>query len=193
MQFPSNDSNIGIMKKDDFLYEHYCLYSRHSSLDEEFDKSTRNHDLIKKIHLKNCNFHLMKWFKTFYRSHSRCSETKDNNEGFYLSSMGTRQLATLAMYANGSKVDADQMQIHRPNVGMLSRLEYLSDIKNKSRKVSAKQAEQHWNQQFNASEKMCVHMYWHGTCNNTKMGYFCDVSRWAIIWSKLNFFVIYFE
>ena len=100
--------------------------------------------------------------------------------------MGSRHLAMLAMHANGSKVGTDQMQIYRPNVGMLSRLEHLSEIKNKSRKVSPKQAEQYWKQQFNASEKMCVHMYWHGTCNNTKMRFVCDVSTCKIISSKLN-------
>lgn len=101
--------------------------------------------------------------------------------------MGNRTLSILAINAHGSKVGANQMQIYRPNVGMLSKLENLSDIKNKCHKaLSPQQAEKYWNQQFKASEKICVHMYWHGTCKNTTMGYFCDVSRWEIISKQIS-------
>lgn len=113
---------------------------------------------------------------------SRCSESTDNNEGFYLQTMGYRQVAILAMYSKGLKKLAGhiQMQTYRPNVGMVSRLENLDDLKNKARKVPPSQAELHWNKQYEESEKMCVHKYWHKTCKNATVGSGCDVSFYLL-------------
>ena len=50
--------------------------------------------------------------------------------------------------------------IYRPNTGQQVKLESLSELKKKYKKVPHTEAEAHWNQQFKSSEQKCSHAYW---------------------------------
>ncbi|XP_055305028.1 protein strawberry notch-like [Sitodiplosis mosellana] len=112
---------------------------------------------------------------TYDEAVKKCAESTDNNEGFYMQTMGSRQLAMIAMYSKSQKAARGAMQVYRPNVGMCTPLVSLTDMKSKHNKVTPNQAEKYWNHQYNASEKMCVHMYWYGTCKNSTAGFLCDI------------------
>lgn len=109
----------------------------------------------------------------------RCFESENENEGFYLTQMGTRTIASLAMVAKNTKSQYSsdiQMQIYRPNIGLTSGVESLSTLIGKSTKVTKHRAEDYWNDQYKKCEKLCTHQYYRGKCNNTLAGFYCDVS-----------------
>ncbi|XP_031629195.1 protein strawberry notch-like [Contarinia nasturtii] len=110
---------------------------------------------------------------TFEEAEEKYAKSNDQNEGFYISKSGSRKTATLAMFANSSQ-HSTLMQIYRPNVGILTRQEYLADILSKNYKVAPKDAKKSWNDQYEASQKMCAHKYWRGNCKNSAAGLFCD-------------------
>ncbi|XP_031638010.1 protein strawberry notch-like [Contarinia nasturtii] len=110
---------------------------------------------------------------TFEEAEKKYAKSNDQNEGFYISKIGSRKTATLAMFANSSQ-HSTLMQIYRPNVGILTRQEYLTDILSKNYKVAPKDAKKSWNDQYEASQKMCAHKYWWGNCKNAAAGFFCD-------------------
>ena len=50
--------------------------------------------------------------------------------------------------------------VYRPNTGQQVKLESLSELKKKYKKVQADEAEPHWNHQFTSSLTKCSHAYW---------------------------------
>ena len=50
--------------------------------------------------------------------------------------------------------------IYRPNTGQAVKLETLSELKKKYKKVVQDEAEKHWKDQFEFSAKKCSHAYW---------------------------------
>jgi len=51
----------------------------------------------------------------------------------------------------------------------------LSELRKKYKKVSADEAEPHWNEQFKTSAKRCSHAYWRGNCKTKNLGMPCEV------------------
>lgn len=110
----------------------------------------------------------------------RYAQTQDKHEGFYLQEIGNRKIAMFAMYAKGHTsmmtYERIQMQLYRPHVGSVPRIEPLKEIQAKYRKVTPSQAESAWNDQYEKSQNLCAHKYWWGTCKNSTAGFECDVS-----------------
>ena len=92
--------------------------------------------------------------------------TKD--EGFWVSHQvrNNKKTAILAIQTEGKKKDnlkktKDKLFIiYRPNTGQAVKVETLTDLKKKYKRVPYKEAKSHWKQQFESSAKQCSHAYW---------------------------------
>lgn len=67
-------------------------------------------------------------------------------------------------------------QIYRPNTGLQVRLESLTDLEKKYKKVDSSEADKHWIKQYDASVNTCSHAYWTGSCRHATVGFECEVS-----------------
>lgn len=123
----------------------------------------------------------------------RWADLEDEKEGFYLSHQARNgnYTAILAiavesrpnnlMSSSSSKKGKndkkkEQMfQIYRPNTGLQVRLETLTELEKKYRKVESGEADIHWIKQYDASVNTCSHAFWNGICRQTSMGFECEV------------------
>ncbi|XP_075218729.1 protein strawberry notch isoform X1 [Lycorma delicatula] len=116
----------------------------------------------------------------------RWIELNDDKEGFYLSHQirNGKQTAILAVAIDsgskaGKKMETSKKDIlftiYRPNTGLQLRQESLAELEKKYKKVSTKDAESHWTQQYTSSETTCSHAYWRGNCKNVTLGLDCEV------------------
>jgi hypothetical protein len=119
---------------------------------------------------------------------------EDEKEGFYLShqarngsytavlaiaveSRQSNQLTGTSSKKGLKDKKKEQMfQIYRPNTGLQVRLETLTELEKKYRKVESGEADMHWIKQYDASVNTCSHAYWNGTCRQATMGFDCEVS-----------------
>lgn len=67
-------------------------------------------------------------------------------------------------------------QIYRPNTGLQVRLESITELEKKYKKVESGEADIHWIKQYDASVNTCSHSYWNGTCRQASLGFECEVS-----------------
>lgn len=122
------------------------------------------------------------------------ADLEDEKEGFYLShqvrngsytailaiSVETRQssvlLGTATKKAKLEKKKEQMFQIYRPNTGLQVRLETLTDLEKKYKKVDSSEADKHWIKQYDSSVNTCSHAFWSGTCRHVSMGFECEVS-----------------
>merc|ERR1719361_2206612 len=114
-----------------------------------------------------------------------------SEEGFYLSHQARNGKKTAILAAasekssrykalvdkseKGSKKKDKTFIIYRPNTGQQVKQETLSELRKKYKKVSADEAEPHWNEQFKTSAKRCSHAYWRGNCKTKTMGMQCEI------------------
>ncbi|GBN53243.1 Protein strawberry notch 1 [Araneus ventricosus] len=107
------------------------------------------------------------------------AECNDKDEGFYLSSQArnNRKTAILAVADSGkSKSDKGKLfRVYRPNTGLQAKQETLEELKSKYHKSTKKEVEEHWKENFEASETLCSHMYWYGQCRRKTMVGSCEV------------------
>lgn len=106
-------------------------------------------------------------------------------EGFYLSHQvrNNKQTAILAVAVEsssagkkkGSKEKDALYAVYRPNTGLQLKQETLGELEKKYKKVSKDEAEPHWTQQYDSSEKTCSHAYWRGNCKNVALGMDCEI------------------
>lgn len=118
------------------------------------------------------------------------ADLEDAKEGFYLSHLVrngsyTAILAIAIEDRNSSvllgtetkKVKLDKkkeqmFQIFRPNTGAQVRLESLTELEKKYKKVDSSEADKHWIKQYDASLNTCSHAFWSGACRH---GSDCEV------------------
>jgi hypothetical protein len=55
-------------------------------------------------------------------------------------------------------------RIYKPNIGLQSKTEILSSLKEKGKKISIEEAEKIWCDIHETSEKACGHILWYGSC-----------------------------
>lgn len=60
----------------------------------------------------------------------------------------------------GAKEKDTLYAVYRPNTGLQLKQESLGELEKKYKKVSKDEAEPHWTQQYDSSEKTCSHAYW---------------------------------
>ncbi|XP_026279435.1 protein strawberry notch isoform X2 [Frankliniella occidentalis] len=106
-------------------------------------------------------------------------------EGFYLSHQirNSKQTAILAVAVEsnpnnkkkGTKEKDTLYAVYRPNTGLQLKQETLGELEKKYKKVSKDEAEPHWTQQYDSSEKTCSHAYWRGNCKNVALGMDCEI------------------
>ncbi|CAG9558910.1 unnamed protein product [Danaus chrysippus] len=103
------------------------------------------------------------------------SMTEKAEEGFYVSAArGGKASAVLCLAATAPRdrreradrvAKKDRMfHVYRPNTGLQLRLESLTEIEKKYRKVTPEEAEAAWRAQHGASLRVCAHAYWRSTC-----------------------------
>uniref|UniRef100_A0A914W791 Uncharacterized protein n=1 Tax=Plectus sambesii TaxID=2011161 RepID=A0A914W791_9BILA len=109
------------------------------------------------------------------------AEHNSEHDGFYESTVGINgKLAAALIYAIGKKrldSGARLFCVTRPNTGRSPKLETFAEIKKRFRKIPADQAESIWNEQYDGSNTMCQHTYFHGRCRNELSGLYCETGR----------------
>lgn len=123
------------------------------------------------------------------------ADLEDEKEGFYLSHQvrngSYTAILAIAVEDRNSRVllgtatkkaklekKKDQMfHIYRPNTGHQVRLESLTDLEKKYKKVDSSEADKHWIKQYDASVNTCSHAFWSGSCRHTTSGFECEVRQ----------------
>ncbi|XP_040273504.1 protein strawberry notch homolog 2 isoform X2 [Bufo bufo] len=92
------------------------------------------------------------------------------NEGFYQSYKvrGDMYSAVLAEHKQGK-----YFNLYKPNIGKQCQSETLDSLLSKYYKVSAEEAQQHWERQYEFSLSNCSHTMWNGNCKTVHQGKDC--------------------
>ena len=134
------------------------------------------------------------------------ADLEEDKEGFYIShqvrngnytavlaiAVEDRQksvlLGTATKKAKNDKKKDQMFQIFRPNTGLQVRLESLTDLEKKYKKVDSSEADKHWIKQYDASVNTCSHAFWNNACRQASMGFDCEVSwKFHKIYHFFNF------
>nr|CAD7265835.1 unnamed protein product [Timema shepardi] len=112
-------------------------------------------------------------------------ELTAKEEGFYLSHQvrNDKQTAILAVSmvalnkgSDPKKSKKDQLfAIYRPNTGLQLRQETLGELEKKYKKVTSKEAQKSWEEQYESSSNTCSHAYWSGNCKSVTLGLDCEI------------------
>ncbi|KAM5194743.1 protein strawberry notch homolog 1 isoform 4-T4 [Mantella aurantiaca] len=95
-------------------------------------------------------------------------------DGFYLSQQirNNKKTAILVKEINPKK---KLFLVYRPNTGKQLKLETLSDLRKKYKKVPSDDAYAHWKEQYISSADTCTHAYWRGNCKKASLGLVCEI------------------
>ncbi|XP_063310375.1 protein strawberry notch homolog 1 [Pelobates fuscus] len=102
------------------------------------------------------------------------AEQTGPDDGFYLSLQirNNKKTAILVKEINPKK---KLFLVYRPNTGKQLKLETLSDLKKKYKKVISDDAFAHWKEQYISSADICTHAYWRGNCKKASLGLVCEI------------------
>ncbi|VDO93835.1 unnamed protein product [Soboliphyme baturini] len=106
-------------------------------------------------------------------------EHMGEDDGFYACGNEKKTFIALVCAINKRHIDTGEklFNLYRPNTGLNSRVETLSHIKQRYKKIMPEKAEAPWKELFAASSNQCQHMYWYGRCHTTAAGQICDFGR----------------
>ncbi|XP_077149319.1 protein strawberry notch homolog 1 isoform X2 [Ranitomeya variabilis] len=95
-------------------------------------------------------------------------------DGFYLSLQirNNKKTAVLVKEINPKK---KLFLVYRPNTGKQLKLETLSELRKKYKKVTSDDAFSHWKEQYTSSADICTHAYWRGNCKKASLGLVCEI------------------
>ncbi|XP_075690059.1 protein strawberry notch homolog 1 isoform X2 [Rhinoderma darwinii] len=102
------------------------------------------------------------------------AEQTGPDDGFYLSLQirNNKKTAVLVKEINPKK---KLFLVYRPNTGKQLKLETLSELKKKYKKVTSDDAFSHWKEQYTCSADICTHAYWRGNCKKASLGLVCEI------------------
>ncbi|KAM9328910.1 protein strawberry notch homolog 1 [Gastrophryne carolinensis] len=102
------------------------------------------------------------------------AEQSGQDDGFYVSLQmrNNKKTAILVKEINPKK---KLFLVYRPNTGKQLKLETLSDLKKKYKKVPSDDAYPHWKDQYTSSAETCTHAYWRGNCKKVSLGLVCEI------------------
>uniref|UniRef100_A0A8C5P7H4 Protein strawberry notch homolog 2 n=1 Tax=Leptobrachium leishanense TaxID=445787 RepID=A0A8C5P7H4_9ANUR len=108
----------------------------------------------------------LRWEKVLEKSLS----LQAPDEGFYLSYKvrGDMYSAIFAEHRHGK-----YFNLYKPNIGKQSQAETLESLQSKYYKVSAEEAQPHWENQYIFSFSNCSHAMWNGNCKGVQQGKEC--------------------
>lgn len=86
-------------------------------------------------------------------------------------------LGTATKKVKNDKKKEQMFQIFRPNTGLQVRLESLTELEKKYKKVDSSEADKHWIKQYDSSVNTCSHAFWSGNCRH---GSDCEVRKLQI-------------
>uniref|UniRef100_A0AAV2KS68 Protein strawberry notch homolog 2 n=1 Tax=Knipowitschia caucasica TaxID=637954 RepID=A0AAV2KS68_KNICA len=103
-------------------------------------------------------------------AYSRSLKLSSADEGFYLSikPRGNTLSVLLAEQGRGKN-----FIVFKPNIGKQTHPENLDNLQMRYRKVTAEEAQDHWEKQFVFSFKKCSHAIWNGKCKKADEGLEC--------------------
>ncbi|KAM8962284.1 protein strawberry notch homolog 1 isoform 2-T2 [Pelodytes ibericus] len=102
------------------------------------------------------------------------AEQTGPDDGFYLSLQirNNKKTSILVKEINPKK---KLFLVYRPNTGKQLKLETLSDLRKKYKKVTSDDAFAHWKEQYTSSAEICTHAYWRGNCKKASLGLVCEI------------------
>uniref|UniRef100_A0A5S6QQW1 Strawberry notch AAA domain-containing protein n=1 Tax=Trichuris muris TaxID=70415 RepID=A0A5S6QQW1_TRIMR len=113
-----------------------------------------------------------------------------DDDGFYISSnTRLRPTSILVCAARGrrsTKNDQQLFTVYKPYCSINAKVEPLSQIKQRYRKVLPKDAEPIWKEQYLSSGVNCQHVYWHGKCKAVESGQLCEMGKRVRIFHILS-------
>ena len=111
-------------------------------------------------------------------AHSLVRHCKTPEEGFYLthSEHMVRKGILLAVSDTSTRMFSKQIfRIYKPNIGLQTKTETLSSLKERGSKITIEEAEKLWTDIFESAEKTCGHALWYGNCRRISAKLTCDV------------------
>uniref|UniRef100_A0A915C022 Strawberry notch AAA domain-containing protein n=1 Tax=Parascaris univalens TaxID=6257 RepID=A0A915C022_PARUN len=106
-----------------------------------------------------------------------------DEDGFYLSTVGVNgKMAAALVYGIGKKrldTGARLFCVTRPSTGRSPKLETQAELAKRFRLATPEEAEPVWKEQYEGSNKMCQHNYFHGRCRSEEQGVYCETGRRA--------------
>uniref|UniRef100_F1KQG5 Protein strawberry notch 1 n=1 Tax=Ascaris suum TaxID=6253 RepID=F1KQG5_ASCSU len=106
-----------------------------------------------------------------------------DEDGFYLSTVGMNgKMAAALVYGIGKKrldTGARLFCVTRPSTGRSPKLETQAELAKRFRLATPEEAEPVWKDQYEGSNKMCQHNYFHGRCRSEEQGVYCETGRRA--------------
>ena len=107
---------------------------------------------------------------------------KNTDEGYYLTNSENKSTSKMGIFlaVSDSSVKTFSKQVfrvYRPNTGLQSKTETASGLKDSvgSKKIEAKEAEEHWKRIYEESDKKCSHEIRTGRCVRKNNSLTCDV------------------
>ncbi|VDN07010.1 unnamed protein product [Thelazia callipaeda] len=105
----------------------------------------------------------------------------EDEDGFYLATVGTDgKRAAALVYGIGKKrldTGARLYCITRPSTGRSARLVTMDELMKRFRSATVEETEEIWKDQFEGSNRVCHHNYFHGRCRNETSGVYCETGR----------------
>ena len=74
------------------------------------------------------------------------------------------------MAISGGRKKERLYQVYRPNTGLSPKMESLTEIKKKYKRITPDDAEDLWEEQYEQSADICTHSYWRGSCKKHTLG-----------------------
>lgn len=82
----------------------------------------------------------------------------------------------MAVSDNSARIFSKQVfRVYKPNTGLQSKTETLVSVKEKSKKVTSEEAQEHWTRVYEESAIKCSHEIWLGKCGRTSTTLTCHV------------------
>lgn len=105
----------------------------------------------------------------------------EDQDGFYLSVVGAngKQAAALVYGIGKKRLDtgARLFCVTRPSTGRSPKLETHAELAKRFQPATPEETEKVWKDQYEGSNVMCQHNYFHGRCRSEAQGVYCETGR----------------
>ncbi|XP_078526067.1 protein strawberry notch homolog 2 isoform X2 [Lissotriton helveticus] len=110
----------------------------------------------------------LKWEEAYEKS----LQLTGPNDGFYISYKVRGAMFTTLL---AEQRWGNSCIVYKPNIGKQSNAESLDNLSKRYQRITADEAKEHWDNQYDFSFKSCVHSLWHGSCKQNEEGKQCFV------------------
>ncbi|XP_054166800.1 protein strawberry notch homolog 1-like [Oppia nitens] len=123
----------------------------------------------------------LEWDKTlelYNKSFDSCSKDDIKDMGFYMTSnnQNTRKSVFLALPDFSDRNQFRKIyRVYKPNIGLQSKCETISGLKEKGVKKPAEEVKALWKELYDLSDTRCSHILWNGSCKRLITKQMCNV------------------